>query len=207
MLEWIPAVGATALLGVGAIAIWIAALMPQFYPVWWNRDALGTVGRHVVLWRVNSALFLVSAVATLVGCALAFPIQGSPLTAPALLVLTVATALWSIDLGLRLSVIVAVASERSPDAEAWLARAQSWSNAIWYIAAGLMVLAFAGLGVVVLTTGVLAAWVGWVCLASAVLSSVVFVVTRDAPPIVIYAPVLPLAVAALVAALEGAPTA
>jgi hypothetical protein len=69
---------ATVILGAGGIAIWTAALMPQFFPVWSGReDPLAVVGRHAALWRLNAVLLAFSAVA-MVGCALTFPVTTWP---------------------------------------------------------------------------------------------------------------------------------
>lgn len=84
----------------------------------------------------------------------------------------------------------------------WLALAEAWTTALWFIASVLVLLAFAGLGVTTLTSAVLGAWIGWVMIASAVLSLGFLVLLRDLPPVVAYLPVLPLAVASGMAAVQ-----
>lgn len=203
MLAPTTAAAATGFLALSAVLVWVAALTPGLYPVWFRRDALGVIGRRPVLWRVNAVLFLASATAALVGLALVFGASTDPFAAPALLLLCMGTALWAIDTGLRLSVVDRVARHRDAYGERLLELLQSWSNAIWYHAAAVLILAFAAMGVVILSTGVLDAWAGWMLLGSALVSTVVFALTRDAAPIVIYLPVLPLAAATLQAALAG----
>lgn len=193
---------AAVCLAIATIAVWVAALMPQFYPVWAGQDPLAVIGAHAGLWRVNAVLFLGSAIATLVGVALAVPTSSSPLAVPSLLVLTTATALWSFELALRLSVVPAVAQDRTSEGEAWLNVAQSWSATAWYIAAVLLILAFAGIGAIIVTTALMPVWVGWVTLASAVASAALFIAIRDMPPVVVYFPVLTLAVGAVIEAFR-----
>jgi hypothetical protein len=146
---------------------------------------------------VNAALFTTSAVATLIGCALVFTPETGPLALPSLLVLTVATALWVTHNAMRMSAVVDVAVNRTPVGHGWLELAESWTNALWLIASALVLLAFAGFGLTTLTSAVLVAWIGWVMIASAVLSLGLFAVRRDVPPVVAYLPVLPLAIATI----------
>lgn len=197
--------GAAAIcLGVASVTIWFAALMPQFFPVWNGSDAFGAVERHSTLWQWNVVLFLVSAVTTLCGIALVFPAGSSALALPTLLMLAVATALWAASNALRISAGTAVPRHRTPGGEAWLALAQSWAVAMWHIAGAMLVAVFASVGAMVLTTGILAAWSGWVTLGAVVLSTGMFIRLRDLPPVVAYLPVPPLAVAAAIAALQQA---
>lgn len=200
MLTQTAAVAATVFLGLSAVLIWTAAWMPTLFPVWFRRDELTVIARHLTLWRVNSAMFSVSAVAALIGLALAFPLAAGPFVLPSLLLFTAATALWSVDTALRLSVISRAAQDPTEQNVHWYELSQSWSNAMWYTASAMLILGFAGLGATVLTSGVLPAWVGWVCLASAALTTVEFVWTRDVAPIVAYLPILPLAIATGIAA-------
>ncbi|RAD55680.1 hypothetical protein DN508_37795, partial [Burkholderia multivorans] len=79
----------------------------------------------------------------------------------------------------------------------------SWTAAAWYIAAFLIAAAFAGFGADILTTGSLTTWAGWGCLASAALSVVVLVVARDAVPVIIYLPTVPLAIAVTMTSSRG----
>lgn len=194
---------ATVCFGIGAVTIWIAASMPQFFPIWTGRgNQHEIVSRHARLWRVNAALFTTSAVMTLLGCALVFTSDTGPLAIPSLLVLTVATALWVANNALRMSAVVDAAMDRTPASHGWLEVAQSWSTALWFIASVLILLAFAGLGATTLTSAVLGAWIGWVMIASAALSLVYLVLLRDLPPLAAYLPVLPLAIATGIAAVQ-----
>lgn len=199
--RWILAVAAVSF-SIGAVTIWTAALMPQFFPIWsGSRNQLEIVRRHATLWRVNAALFTTSAVAVLIGCALVFTSETGPLAIPSLLVLTVATALWVANNAMRMSAVVDVATDRTSASQGWLAFAESWTSALWLIASALVLLAFAGLGLTTLTSAVLGAWIGWVMIASAVLSLGFLVLLRDVPPVVAYLPVLPLAIATGIAAV------
>jgi len=188
--------------GIGAVTIWTAALMPQFFPIWTGRgNQHEIVRRHAVLWRVNAALFTTSAVATLIGCALVFTSETGPLALPSLLVLTVATALWVANSAMRISAVVDVATDRTPASHGWLELAESWTTALWLIASALVLLAFAGLGLTTLTSALFGAWIGLVMIASALLSLGLLTLRRDVPPIVVYLPVLPLAIATGIAAV------
>lgn len=200
--RWTLAVAAVCF-GIGAVTIWTAALMPQFFPIWTGRgNQHEIVRRHATLWRMNAALFTTSAVAVLIGCALVFTSKTGPFAVPSLLVLTVATALWVTNNALRMSAVVEVATDGAPTSHGWLALAEAWTTALWFIASVLVLLAFAGLGVTTLTSAVLGAWIGWVMIASAVLSLGFLVLLRDLPPVVAYLPVLPLAVASGMAAVQ-----
>ncbi len=189
--------------GIGAVTIWTAALMPQFFPIWTGRGNQHEIVRqHATLWRVNAALFTISAVAVLIGCALVFISETGPFALPSLLVLTVATALWVANNAMRISAVVDVATDPTPTSHEWLALAESWTSTLWLIASALVLLAFVGLGVTTLTSAVLGAWIGWVMIASAVLSLGLLVLRRDVPPVVAYLPVLPLAIATGIAAVQ-----
>ncbi|MGB4135919.1 MAG: hypothetical protein WA971_05115 [Microbacterium sp.] len=197
-------VTAQASLWIASITIWVAALTPQFFRVWMGAsDSLDVVAQHAALWRVNALFFLVGAVATLVGCVLVFASEHGPLASSALVLLTIATALWAMSLAVRMSVVPDVALHRSPQADSLLAMLQSVAAAAWGVAAVLLILAWVGIGAEVLTSAMLPAWVGWVCLGWSALAAVWYIATRDMPPIIVYLPVLPLAVAVTVDAVKG----
>ena len=177
--------------------------MPQFFPIWTGRgNQHEIVGRHATLWRVNAALFTTSAVAVLIGCALVFTSETGPLAIPSLLVLTVANALWVTNNAMRMSAVVDAATDSTPTSHGWLTLAESWTSTLWLITSALVLLAFAGLGLTTLSSAVLGAWIGWVMIASAVLSLGLLVLRRDVPPVVAYLPVLPLAIATGIAAVQ-----
>lgn len=70
---------AAVCLSIAANAIWIAALTPQFLPICQRQgDALEIIAQHTTLWRVDATLFLLSAVGTLIGCALVFATRRGP---------------------------------------------------------------------------------------------------------------------------------
>src|SRR5690625_4037915 len=165
--RWVLAVAAVSF-GIGAVTIWTAALMPQFFPIWTGRgNQHEIVRRHAVLWRVNAALLTTSAVATLIGCALAFTVETGPLALPSLLVLTVATARWVSNRATLIRADLYVATDRTPASHAWLELAESWTTSLWMIASALVLLSFAGLGLTSLTSALFGAWLGLVMLAAA----------------------------------------
>ncbi|MFD6814093.1 hypothetical protein [Enteractinococcus coprophilus] len=182
--RWILAIAAISF-DIGALTIWSAALMPQFFPIWSGRgNQLEIVARHAKLWRVNAVFFIISAIAVLFGCALVFTSETGPLAIPSLLVLAVATALWVANNAMRMSAVVDAATDRTPTSHGWFTLAESWTAALWQIASALVLLAFAGLGVTTLTSAVLGAWIGWLMIGSAVFSLGILVLLRDVPPVV-----------------------
>lgn len=181
--------------GFAFVTLWTAALMRQFWPVWLRTDPLGPVARHPVLWRWNSLLFLTSALATWAGAFLTFAPVPNPLVVPALILLTAATALWAATAPFRIFVMTAAATDPTPGHETRYAKLLPWETTSWLIAAGLLIVVFSAVGAIVLTTGVLPAWVGWTTLGSAVFSTGLLIATRDLPPVVVYLPLLPLTVA------------
>lgn len=162
------------------------------------------IARHPMLWRFNALLFLIGAVGAVIGCALAFPAREGALVLPSLLSFTAATALWAVNLALRMSAVPAFAQEGSARSGALLTLLQSWTAAAWGVAGALVILAFVGLRAHVLIASALPSRAGWVCVASSTLSAAIFVVTRDLPPAVAYLPVLPLALASTIEALSSA---
>ena len=154
-------------------------MLPQLYPVWGTPwvDVLDVLADNIDIWRIDSVLFLASAILTLVGAALAFwPRRDAlgPLWGGSLLVLTVGTTLWVLNLAFRLTVVVAVAQS-----------GEVGSDPLFAVASSLV-----GLGVALLISRRLARWVGWTTLALAVVSAIIFSVLRDMPPVVIYLPAL-----------------
>ncbi|GAB2566045.1 hypothetical protein [Leucobacter ruminantium] len=201
-----PMTAATAAvcLWVAGIALWAAALTPQFFPIWRGQgDPLEIVAQHTTLWRVSVTLFLASAVATLLGCVLVFAPGRGPFWLSGVILLGVATPLWVLNLAARLSIVPSVARDRTPETETLLALVQSLTAVAWYVVAFLIAAAFAGFGADTLTTGSLPAWAGWFCLGSTALSVTVLIAARDAVPVIIYLPVVPLAIAASIAAVRG----
>lgn len=191
--SFLPAIA----LGTSGACTWAAALMPQFYPIWFGSDPYGPIAAHPALWRINALLFLVGAVLGLAGCALAMPVGAHPLVVPVLLLMTVATILWAAALCLRLSVVPAVVSSLRTNRVLWLDLAGSWSLAMWYVAGAILIVVVAGIGAIILGSGIFPHWAGWTCVGSAALSLGIFVGTRDLPPVAVYLPLLPLALAAM----------
>lgn len=112
---------ATVCFGTGAITIWTAALMPQFFPIWSGKgNELEIVRRHTALWRVNAVLFTSSAVAVLIGCALVFTSETGPLAIPSRLVWTVAAALWVANNAMRMSAVVEIATDGMAASRGWV---------------------------------------------------------------------------------------
>jgi hypothetical protein len=195
-------------LTAGGVAVLIAAFLPSLYPVWTARavDAVGIIAQHRGIWRLANVLFAVGAGLTLAGlAALTGRLSGGPTTTVALTLMALASVLWLANLAFRLTVTMRVAGAVAdggtvPD---WYEDVNAWTGGLWSVAALAGALATVCYGLAIVgagPVGALPAWTGWLALGIGALMLVLFLVTRDVPPFLLYLAPTAFGVAALIRA-------
>jgi hypothetical protein len=189
-----------ALLTAGGTAVLIAAFLPSLYAVWTARgvSALTTIGQHRGTWQLANWLFALGAGLTLAGLAALTGLlnhepattSGRPATLPsaAFALIGVASTLWLANLAFRLAVTVRVADTvtgggATPD---WYEHINAFTSGLWSAAALVGALALICYGLAVADGAALPGWTGWFAIGTGALMLVLFLVTRDVPPFLLY---------------------
>ncbi|HEU4850241.1 MAG TPA: hypothetical protein VFS93_07515 [Terrimesophilobacter sp.] len=180
------------LLLLGSASSLAAAVLPQLYPVWTSPvdEGLRVIRDEIGAWRLCTLLFLVGAGLVLVGLPLVFAAGTDPSRAPAmsaaLALATTGTVLWIVNLAFRLSVTVRVAQGLGDAVPDWYLSAWGWVGALWSVAAVLLGIGFAALGLLSALSGSLPAWAGWTSVGVVAVAIGLLIFLQDTPPIVIY---------------------
>jgi hypothetical protein len=195
------------LLTTAGIAVLVAAFIPSLYPVWTARgvNAVTLIGQHRGTWQVANWLFAAGAALTLAGLGVLTRLLNHPLGGAALTLMTLASTLWIANLAFRLTVTVRTADLVSGGGSVpeWYEQVNAWAGGLWYAAALTGAVALVGYGVAVTGGGVLPAWTGWLAVGFGVLMLGLFLITGDAPPILLYLAPTVFGVTALIHALTG----
>lgn len=185
------------LLGAGGLSVFIAALFPPLYRVWWTRgeDALPLVARRTRMWKFANWLFAIGAGLTLPGLAMLARVldRTEPndfLPTPALVLFAAGTVLWLANVAFRLTVTAAEARIYREDTTVpdWYEPLSNWVSGLWHAGALLCAVALVGFGVSIIRTGLMFDWVGWTSVGVGALIVGLFILTDGVPPILLYVP-------------------
>ncbi|NUR69734.1 MAG: hypothetical protein HOU81_02850 [Hamadaea sp.] len=177
---------AGALFTAGGAATCIAAFTPQLFPVWRAGFVAGlpVIKAHPCAWSAVTFLFALGAVLNFLG----YAESSDRLRGPGTALIGITTVLWLISLAFRWTVIPKVA--RLETVPTWFEPLAAWAGGLWLIAAACGLGALGVLAFVVLSTHLVAAWVGWTVAAATAAMAAQLVITRDLPPIELYLPLL-----------------
>lgn len=174
--------------------VWVAELPEQLHLISTRRRA----------WITANTLFAASLWVSALGLAglavLLYEEAGSVTPWLGLVSIVIGTVLWLVHLAMRVSVTQLLARSMGPDGDmpAWYEPVAWWGLVLLV---GYFVLANVGIGIlaiVVLDTGLLAAWSAWTALSLVVLFLVTLVAFRNTLPVLPQFPALVLGIAALV---------
>ena len=191
-------------LTVGFLCAAAAALHPALSEVWTTGGAraVSQIGAgRTGAWQWANWLFASGIWATLSGMVpltvlISRRIRHLLVPVLALVLVTGATVLWTVNLTFRLTVTTSVAGQ---DVPGWYPYLSAWVDAGLLNAAGLVGgSAFALFGVATLLAPVVARWTGWFALGCGLLLIGEVVLTRDVIPALFYLAPLPIGLAALI---------
>ena len=184
---------AGALLSTGGVIVMVAAGLPQLYPVWTSRglEALTLIGQHRGVWTLANTMFAIGAVLTLAGLGALVPVFDRPGSAAAVggvTLVAVASTLWLANLAFRLAVTGPVAGTVAGGGPVptWYEPVSAWTAALWSTAALTGALGTIGYGLALTGAGTLPGWTGWSAVVIGAVMLVLFLLTRDVPPFLLY---------------------